>query len=321
MFLNSFKLLVSVNEAGERLDRYLAKQAMDVDSPLAGFSRSRLQDLIDNGNILVNNVVARASKKLHGNESINIQIPPPTDPHVQPEDIALDILFEDRDLIIINKPAGMAVHPGAGQQHGTLVAGLLAHCKDLSGIGGVIRPGIVHRLDKNTSGVLVVAKNDQTHIAVAKQFSARSVEKLYIAFVIGTPQPVVATIHTLYGRHPIHRQRFTAKVKSGKEAITSYRTVASHGGISQLAIKLGTGRTHQIRVHLSERGYPIVGDATYGGRCFNKVAIKLRELATQLDRHALHAAILSFMHPTTGKQLRFEAPLPADLVALVEAMR
>jgi 23S rRNA pseudouridine1911/1915/1917 synthase len=306
--------------AGARLDRFLADLAAEPGSPLAGLTRARLQGLIDDGRVRVDGAAAKSSRKLRGGERVEVSVPPPEPLTLAPEAMALDILFEDGDLIVLSKPAGLAVHPGAGRRHGTLVSGLLAHCRDLSGIGGVLRPGIVHRLDRGTSGVLVIAKHDRAHLALARQFAERRVDKRYVAFVLGTPSPRVALIETPYGRHPTQRLRFTSKVARGKRAVTRYEVVASGGGVARLAVKLETGRTHQIRVHLAERGHPVVGDPLYGGRRWGKLDDAVRAAAEALGHQALHAAELSLAHPGTGEVMRFVAPLPADLVALDEAM-
>lgn len=313
-------LQVPADAAGARLDRFLADLAAEPGSRLAGLTRARLQALIDEGRVRVDGAAAKSSRKLRGGERVEVSVPPPERLSVEPEAMPLVILHEDADLIVLDKPAGLAVHPGAGRKTGTLVSGLLAHCRDLSGIGGVLRPGIVHRLDRGTSGVLVVAKHDRAHLALAKQFSARQVDKRYAAFVLGTPTPRAAVIETAYGRHPTQRLRFSGKVARGKRALTRYEVVATGGGVARLAVKLETGRTHQIRVHLAERGYPVVGDPLYGGTRFGKLDERVRAAAEALGHQALHAAELSFTHPTTGVVMRFVAPLPGDLAALERAM-
>ena len=231
--------------------------------------------------------------------------------------MALDVLYEDEDMLALNKPAGLSVHPGAGRSQGTLVNALLAHCRDLSGIGGVLRPGIVHRLDRETSGVLVVAKNDAAHLGLARQFARREVDKRYVAFVVGEPELGQGTCDTLFGRHPTQRKRFSGRVRRGKRAVTRYQVVRSAGGAAELEVRLETGRTHQIRVHLAELGHPILGDRLYGGRRLGRIRDDgLRALAAGLSRQALHAFRLSLHHPRTGEPLVFEAPLAVELVAL-----
>lgn len=295
---------------GVRLDKYLA-------GALSDFTRTRLQKLIEDGHVLVDGKPARAALKLTGAERIAVTLPAPEPLELVPEALPLDVLYEDADLIVIAKSSDMIVHPGAGQKTGTVVNALLAHCQDLSGIGGVMRPGIVHRLDRGTSGCLVAAKNDKAHEALAGQFARREVEKRYTAFVLGTPSAAKARISTLYGRHPTQRLKFTTKVTSGKKALTDYTVVRSGGGVTELDVLLGTGRTHQIRVHLSEHGHPVVGDPLYGGKAFGRVTdARLRELAQTISHQALHARFLAFKQPITGERIALEAPLPADLMAL-----
>jgi 23S rRNA pseudouridine1911/1915/1917 synthase len=254
-------------------------------------------------------------------QNVVITLPEPEPVELVPEPMDLAVLYEDSDLIVVDKPAGLVVHPGAGHFSGTLVHGLLAHCQDLSGIGGEVRPGIVHRLDRDTSGCIVVAKNDKAHEGIATQFAERRVQKHYEAFVIGEPNPARGVIDTMFGRHPTDRKRFSSKVKRGKRALTSYAVVKSGGGLARVVIELGTGRTHQIRVHLADRGYPVVGDVMYGGQRWGSIRDKqLRELAKGLKRHALHAARLEFAHPVTGAPLQLESPLPPELSALAQVL-
>jgi 23S rRNA pseudouridine1911/1915/1917 synthase len=318
-----FVLEAPADAAGLRVDRYLAGEAERLcDGPLAGMSRSRIKQLLEAAWVTVDGLGVRSSHKLRGGETITVRVPEPEPLDLEPEAIPLDVLFEDGDLIAVAKPAGLVVHPGAGRTRGTLVNALLAHCTDLSGIGGVQRPGIVHRLDKDTSGVIIAAKNDRAHEAIAAQFSRREVVKRYVAFVLGRPRPAAATLDTGFGRHPKHRKRFTSRTRGGKRAVTSYETVASGGGVSRLDVLLGTGRTHQIRVHLSEHGHAIVADPIYGGRQWKRITDRVvREVASRLGRQALHAARLELAHPTTGVALDLVAPLPDDLVQLDDAMR
>ena len=346
----SVTLLVPLAEAGVRLDRFVTAALAEVATRGAeagrnagaglnadaggnadagfgavprGISRARLQALVAEGRVTIDGrPVERNSLVLCGGETIVISIPAPVPITLAPESMPLDILYEDGDLIALAKPAGLTVHPGAGRQTGTLASGLLAHCRDLSGIGGALRPGIVHRLDRGTSGVLVVAKHDRAHQGLAAQFASRTVTKRYVAFVLGTPVKKTATLDTLYGRHPTERKRFSSKVKSGKRAVTTYTVVASGGGITRLDVLLGTGRTHQIRVHLADLGHPVVGDATYGGTRLDRVRDKdVRAAALALGRQALHAAELEVVHPCTGARMHFVAPLPDDLARLWRAMQ
>lgn len=316
------RLIVPPASAGLRLDAFLVAAGATGSAELAGLSRARLQQLIKDGQVRVDDARVKASLRLRGKELIAISIAAPEPLALTPEPIALDVIYEDEHLIAINKAPGIAVHPGAGVHSGTLVHALLAHCQDLSGIGGVERPGIVHRLDRGTSGVLVVAKNDRAHVALARQFALRQVKKRYVAFVLGAPEPAGGRIETLYGRHPTQRRRFTTHVKEGRKAVTEYKTVVSGRDVCELEIELYTGRTHQIRVHFAECGHPVVGDELYGGRNFSRIKDpRLREIAEQLERQALHAARLIVRHPIDGRELIFEAPLAGDLVALRAKVR
>ena len=316
MFQNEVRLYthtISQEHIGVRLDLFLSAwvQACEATQPLAGKSRSYLQKMIETGHVLVNQKTRKSSYALRLGDFLTWQEPPLKSLSITPEPMPLAILYEDKDIIAINKPAGLAVHPGAGLSSGTLVHGLLAHCSDLSGIGGVLRPGIVHRLDRGTSGVLLVAKNDHAHINLAKQFSNRLIAKHYKAFVYGRPQKETATLRTFYARHPTHRTRFTSLVSSGKIAITHYSLAYHAYGISLLDIQLETGRTHQIRVHLSEHGHPILGDLSYQGLGISRDAIKhdaLRGYVHTLTHQALHAQSISFTHPRTGLSMTLTAP-------------
>lgn len=321
---HSVSLRLGDEARGERIDVALARVAASAPagSPLAGFSRSRLQKLVAAGVVFVSGEPVRASYRIEAELEVVVEVPPPAPLALEPEARPLAILFEDEHLIAIDKPAGLVVHPGAGRPAGTLVNALLAHCKDLSGIGGVERPGIVHRLDRDTSGVLVVAKHDRAHEALSRQFAAREVTKDYLAFVLGVPRPAEQRIETPFARHPTERRKFTGRVAAGRRALTSFRLVRAGGGLALLDVALGTGRTHQIRVHLSELGHPVVGDPLYGGKQPKRVRdVELRELVTALDRHALHAARLELRHPITREPIAFVAPLPAELARLDEAVR
>ncbi len=281
---------------GLRLDHFLAKV-------VSTLSRSRLQALIDEGSITVDGQPARASLRLRGHEVIDVAIPPPTPIEPQPEDLPLTVLHQDRDLLVLDKAAGMVVHPGAGHHEGTLINALLHHVKDLQGVGGALRPGLVHRLDKDTSGVLVVAKNDAALQALQAAFKSRDVEKTYLALVVGQP-PDEGSFRTLHARHPTQRMRFTGRGRTGKPAVTHFRTTKRWSAGARVEVTLETGRTHQIRMHFAEAGFPLFGDALYGTR-----ASARPELIT---RQALHAWRLEFPHPRTGKRVRFEAPVPRD---------
>lgn len=250
-----------------------------------------------------------------------LSVPAPVAAAPEAEDIPLSVLHEDASLIVIDKPAGLVVHPGAGSASGTLVNALLHRVRDLSGVGGVLRPGIVHRLDRGTSGLMVVAKDDQAHRALAVQFAGRTVEKEYLAVVLGVPERQQGTIEAAIGRDPVHRQRMSVRAPRGRAARSTWQTVERFAGAALLRVHIHTGRTHQIRVHLASIGHPIAGDVTYGGGRGNQAKEPLRSALRALHRPALHAACLAFDHPATGERLRFESPLPADLEELLAALR
>lgn len=306
-------LVVPLESEPLRLDLYLSRE-------LAGETRSTIQRLIESGNILVDGSVVRPSLKLKGGESISIELPELVAATPLPEAIPLEVLHEDGDLIVINKPAGMVVHPGPGNSSGTLVNALLAHCTDLSGIGGELRPGIVHRLDKGTSGVMVVAKNDRSHQALSAQFSVHSIKRIYQALVYGSPREDSGRLEGVIGRHPTDRLRRSGQARQGKRAVTRWRVRGRYGRICLVELRLETGRTHQIRVHMSEAGFPLLGDPLYpdGGRFNNIVDSRLRKLITALGRQALHARTLGFVHPSSGAYLEFSVDMPADMAALLE---
>jgi 23S rRNA pseudouridine1911/1915/1917 synthase len=294
------QLVVPKKAARLRLDRFLA-------SELNKYSRSRLQRLIRDGFVRLNGKTARPRELLQAGDHVDLTEPPPRKGDNQPEEILLEILFEDDDLIVINKPPGLVVHPGAGHREHTLVNALLHHCPILSGIGGEERPGIVHRLDKETSGCLVVAKNDETHRALSIQFAERTVEKIYLALVAGKLPRSAGAIEEKIGRHRVHRQRMSVTWERGRAARTEYRVLRSSEQASLVECKLHSGRTHQIRVHLHHLGHPVLGDKVYAPR-----------LAAKFPRQMLHAWKLGFHHARAGEWNMFEAPLPSDFV---DAMR
>ena len=294
------ELIVPTNEAKIRLDQFLAKR-------LPEFSRSRLQQLIRDGFVRLNNSASRPRQIVRAGDKIELTEPPLEKVETLPEPIPLEILFEDNDLIVINKPPGLVVHPGAGHREHTLVNALLSHCTTLSGIGGKERPGIVHRLDKETSGCLVVAKNDATHRDLSKQFAARTVEKIYLALVAGKLPKTIGVIEEKIGRHPVHRQRMSATTLRGRAAKTEYRVVRSSDRASLIECRLHSGRTHQIRVHLHHLGHPVVGDKVYAPR-----------LAKDFPRQMLHAWKLGFRHPRTEEWRSFEAHLPNDFATAIK---
>jgi 23S rRNA pseudouridine1911/1915/1917 synthase len=286
---------VLAHEAGMRLDLFLAAH-------LPGLSRSRLQAVVRSGGVLRNGTaVPRPAEPVRIGDSVTWREPEPEPCATAiPEDIPLEILFEDTSLLVLNKPAGMVVHPGAGNFQGTLVSALLHHCRDLSGIGGVERPGIVHRLDKETSGCLVVAKSDPAHQSLSAQFADRMVKKTYLALVAGTPRHRRGTIDAPITRHRVHRHKMTVcEPGRGRDALTDYRVISSANGTSLIECRPRTGRTHQIRVHLKHLGFPILGDPVYGKRA-------------GFERHMLHAWKLEFHHPLDQRPLAFEAPPPKE---------
>lgn len=291
----SAEYTVAPEAAGERLDRYLVGAA-----PV--LSRSRLQELIASGHVTRNGMPSKASARLRAGDRIVVVEPPPRPTETRPEAITLSILHEDADLIVIDKPAGMVVHPAAGNWEGTLVNALLHHCRDLSGIGGEMRPGIVHRLDKDTSGCLVVAKNDFAHERLAAQFAGRDVTKIYLALVAGKFPRMSGTIDAAIARHPVQRKKMTVvPAGRGRAARTSWRVLRETGAATLVECTLHTGRTHQIRVHLRHLGHPLFGDAVYGKRA-------------GFPRQMLHAWKLGFTHPRTGAAMNFVSPIPQDFV-------
>ena len=287
-------MVVTENEAKLRLDQFLAKR-------LPEYSRSRLQQLIRSGFVRLNKQTTRPRQIVRGGDKIDLRQPPVEKIDLQPEPIPLEILFEDNALIVINKPAGLTVHPGAGQREHTLVNALLSHCATLSGIGGKERPGIVHRLDKETSGCLVVAKDDMAHRELSKQFAARTVKKIYLALVAGKLRKAAGIIEENIGRHPVHRQRMRVTSVRGRTAKTEYRVIRSSEQASLIECLLHSGRTHQIRVHLHHLGHPVLGDKVYAPR-----------FAKNFPRQMLHAWKLGFHHPRTGEWKQFQAAFPDD---------
>ncbi|PYL78899.1 MAG: RluA family pseudouridine synthase [Verrucomicrobia bacterium] len=296
------EFVVTDDDAKLRLDQFLAKR-------LPEYSRSRIQQLIRGGFVRLNDQTTRPRRIVRRGDKISLREPPVEKIDIRPEPIPLDVLFEDEDIIVINKPAGLTVHPGAGQREHTLVNALLSHCVSLSGIGGKERPGIVHRLDKETSGCLVVAKNDIAHRELSKQFAARTVEKIYLALVTGKLRKPAGVIEEKIGRHPVHRQRMRVTSLRGRTAKTEYRVICSSEQASLIECRLHSGRTHQIRVHLHHLGHAVLGDKVYAAR-----------FAKNFPRQMLHAWKLGFHHPRTGELKNFEAPSPADFKQAVSAV-
>jgi 23S rRNA pseudouridine1911/1915/1917 synthase len=291
---------VTIHDPGMRLDRFLAKAAPE-------FSRSRIQTLIREGHVTLNAAAPRARDIVQAGDRVVLVEPPIEAIDLVPENVALSILFEDEHLIVVNKPAGISVHPGAGRKGGTLVNALLSHCQDLSGIGGKERPGIVHRLDKETSGCLVVAKNDFAHVELARQFALRTVDKIYLALVAGKVPRAFGSVVAPISRHRVHRKKMAIARQGGRTAQTDFKVVRTAAAASLLECRLHSGRTHQIRVHLQHLGHPVLGDTLYGGR-----------RAGVFPRQMLHAWKLAFDHPKTSGRMHFEAPVPDDLARAID---
>lgn len=323
------RLIVAPDQAGQRLDRYLADQFA---AGMDGLSRSRLKALIEGGHVAIGQrgsiqPVREPSRKVKAGETIEVLVPPSAPATPEAQHIALAILYEDDDLLVLDKPAGLVVHPAPGNPDMTLVNALLAHCGDsLSGIGGVRRPGIVHRLDKDTSGVMVVAKNDATHQILSAAFARHDIDRAYKALVWGAPNPASGTIEGNIGRSPLNRKKMAVVARGGKPAATRYRVEQRFGPASAplaslVDCTLLTGRTHQVRVHLASKGHPLVGDPVYGRA--RKKAKGWEEEAALLNgfqRQALHAYRLGFTHPRSGKILLFESVLPKDIKMLLKAL-
>lgn len=309
------KIIVTSEDIGERLDAVLVRH-------LNNYSRSQIKKWIDLSLVKVESVAKKGSYKVKENDEIIVDFSPPKKLIIQPQDIPLDIIYEDADLIVVNKSPDMVVHPAAGNYDGTLVNALLHHCRDLSGIGGSLRPGIVHRLDKGTSGVIVVAKNDAAHLALAKQFNSRTVSKTYYALIFGVPRTKQGTFDKEIGRHPIDRKKMSTTTRKGRTAVTHWEVLESFDkDASFVKVKIVTGRTHQIRVHFSAHGFPIVGDPVYGGKN-RRFKDKLFDAAVaNAERPMLHAASLILTHPRTGSTMTFEAPFPKDFSEVLEGLR
>jgi len=311
---------ISPNQGRERLDKFLTQQIADL-------SRARIQELIASGDVMVDGKNVKASHLISPGENIEVTVLKRPAPEMQAEDIPLRIVFEDEHLAVIDKPAGMVVHPAFANYTGTLANALLFHFDKLSAGGGSDRPGIVHRLDKDTSGLLVVAKNDQTHAALAEQFRAKSAEREYAAVVWGRIRPKQGRVETFLKRSEKDRTRIVVDKSTGRWAVTNYNMVEEFAFASQLRLRLETGRTHQIRVHLSHLGHPVFGDATYGGRSRPAASLHSkaqRDFAAKLldimQHQALHARVLGFIHPQTGKKMHFESELPDDFQKLLQEL-
>lgn len=286
---------------GKRLDSHVAERV--------ALTRSAVQTLLENGQITVNGKAGQKHYRLRLADEIKVTVPDPVEYAVCPEEIPLDIVYEDADLLVVNKPKGMVVHPAVGNPTGTLVNALLAHCKDsLSGINGVLRPGIVHRIDKDTSGLLIVAKNDVAHQGLAEQIKVHSFTRVYEAIVYGNIRDDSGTVDAPIGRHPVHRKKMAVTAQNSKRAVTHYEVIARYPGYTHLRLRLETGRTHQIRVHMASIGHPVVGDAVYGPEKFQK----------ELQGQCLHARTIGFVHPITGEYLEFTSELPPYFMAFLK---
>jgi 23S rRNA pseudouridine1911/1915/1917 synthase len=303
-------------EVGKRLDAFLAGQLADV-------SRTRIQRAIEDGDVLVNDRPAKPSYKLRLGDQIDIDFPEPAPVEIVAEALPLHIVYEDDDLIVVDKPAGMIVHPGAGIESGTLANALVYHFNQLSGSAGRIRPGIVHRIDKETSGLLVVAKNDAAHMKISEQFHDRKVFKMYVALVYGRVSQSLGDIEANLGRSPHNRTRMAVlKGGAGRYAHTLFQVVERYPEFTLLRVQIKTGRTHQIRVHLAHIGHPVVSDALYGMGRDNMVQdARMKKQVRQLGRHFLHAAQLEFHHPVSGELLKFESPLPRELTSFLSFLQ
>lgn len=304
------KLRAGSEDRGLRLDVFLAQR-------LNNLTRSQIQLLNRSGAVRIEGHADKSGYRIRGGETIEVDLDPIAPSLLKPEQIPLQIYFEDRDMAVIEKPAGLVVHPGSGTNSATLVHGLLFHFQHLSDAGGEARPGIVHRLDKKTSGLLIVAKNNMAHARLSKDFQDRKIRKTYLALVHGKPRQASGTIEFPVGRHPSVRTRMTANVPGGRAAFTEYRVVEEFRGFTLLEVKIKTGRTHQIRVHLSAIGHPVVGDEVYGERTYREFTRRFGPL----DRHFLHAEALSLNHPTTGAPLEFHSPLPPELQNLLKSLK
>lgn len=296
--MEQHEFVVGPDNCGKRLDVYL------VDAIEHKFSRSFIKKLIDDDRVSVNGKRLNAHYLVSEGDKISLEVTDPEPLDLEPENIPVNIVFEDDDLVVVDKPAGMVVHPAPGNYKGTLVNALLYHCKNLSGIGGVLRPGIVHRLDKDTSGLIVVAKSDLAHRALAKQFKFKNAKRTYIALVKGTVQLDNGIVELPIGRHPMNRKKMGITFANSKDAVTRYSVIKRLKGFTVLELTLETGRTHQIRVHMAYLGYPILGDKTYGS-------------SKGLSRQALHARKLTFIHPSTKELMEFESKIPEDMEGLI----
>ncbi|WP_134684550.1 RluA family pseudouridine synthase [Brevibacillus migulae] len=298
-----FDWTVDAADAGERIDKFITLQGEE-------WSRSQIQAWIKEGRVSVGGETVKSNYKVSRDDEVTLRVPPPRELAIQPENIPLDILYEDADVVVVNKPRGLVVHPAPGHYTGTLVNALLHHCKDLSGINGVLRPGIVHRIDKDTSGLLVVAKNDRAHVGLAEQLKEHTVNRKYVAIVHGVIPHEMGTIDAPIGRDPKNRQQMAVVFENSKPAVTHFVVLERFKDYTLVECKLETGRTHQIRVHMKYIEHPLAGDPKYGPK-----------KTLEIDGQALHAKTLGFTHPRTGEYLEFDAPLPQEMVSVLEWLR
>jgi 23S rRNA pseudouridine1911/1915/1917 synthase len=304
-------LTISSEYDGQRLDVALAAILPDI-------SRTRAQKLIKDSNVAVNGVtVTRPRHRVTAGATVSLFIPEPVELELCPVDITIDIVYEDKDIVVVNKQAGLVVHPGAGNERESLVHALLYHCDDLSGIGGDIRPGIVHRIDKDTSGLIVCAKNDRAHLALSAQFKNRRVKKVYLALVTGHVSDKNGRINAPIGRDPVHRKRMAVSGVNGREAVTDWSVIEQFPFASLLELRIHTGRTHQIRVHMQYIGHPLLGDSLYGG----PEQLVLPDKILMLKRQMLHSWKLSFIHPVTSEMMNFSAPVHRDMADVMESLK
>lgn len=310
----TLRLTVESTEAGERLDVFIAAR-------LRGFTRSRVKTLFDGSRVTVNGKAGKPGLRVKGADAVDVLVPPERVHTVEPEDVPLEILYEDADIIVVNKPAGMTTHPGAGRSAGTLVNALLGHTKDLSLLGGPLRAGIVHRLDKDTTGAIVAAKNDSSHLALSKQFKDHTAGRTYLALVWGAVRDMEGVVDMPIGRDIAHRKKISPRARKKRTAVTRYKVLKRFPLLTLLELKLETGRTHQIRVHMNAINHPVVGDQTYGKRCVPPVMEKeAADLLKKIKRQCLHARTLELTHPSTGKLMEFQAPLPEDFEEILRTL-
>ena len=303
--MDNYTFSVNFSDVGKRLDKYIAENIPDV-------TRSSVVNLIESDNVLVNGKKQNKNYKLRINDTVSVDIPEPVEYEAKAENIPLDIVYEDSDLLVVNKPKGMVVHPAAGNYEGTLVNALLYHCKDdLSGINGVMRPGIVHRIDKNTSGLLIVAKNDKAHKHLAEQIKEHSFTREYEAVVWGNIKDDTGTVNAPIGRHPIDRKKMTVTERNSKNAVTHFEVLERLNGYTYIKCRLETGRTHQIRVHMAYLGHPVSGDDVYG----------VKKEKVNFEGQCLHARKIGFIHPSSGEYMEFTSPLPEYFTKWLNTLR